>query len=110
MALRRGSWVECEQHARRALAIDGELTLAWNYLGGALFNQGRGEEAVAALERSVAADPENFDALFNLALVANSLGDGERARTALRRFVREAPASRYGADIARARGWLAEGG
>lgn len=106
-ALRAGDWAATERHARDALAIDGQLSLAWNYLGGALYNQGRSREAVEAWEKSVTFDPKNYDALFNMAIVAGEIGDRDRARSALRQFIATAPAARYGADIERARGWLA---
>ena len=107
-SLRAGDWAATERHARDALAIDDSLSLALNYLGGALYSQGRPSEAVAAWERSVASDPKNFDAMFNMALVAREIGDTERARRALRRFVDTAPPASYGPDIERARSWLAQ--
>ena len=107
-ALRAGDWAATESHARQALAIDGSLSLAWNYLGGALYNQGQAPQAVEAWEKSVSFDSRNFDAMFNLAIVAGEIGDQERARRALQLFIATAPPSQYGPDIQRARGWLAE--
>ncbi|MDX1644739.1 MAG: sulfatase-like hydrolase/transferase [Thermoanaerobaculia bacterium] len=106
-ALNEGDWQATMAHARRALELDDSSSLAWNYLGGALYNLGRPREAIEAWERSVERDPTNFDALFNLAVVAGEIGDAARARQALQRFVAEAPPALYAADIERARGWLA---
>lgn len=106
VALRAGDWRSTSEHARRAVALDDSLSLAWNYLGGALYNLGRPGEAIEAWEESVLRDPRNFDALFNLAVVAGEMGDVERARRALRRFVDGAPRALYDADIERAREWL----
>jgi len=101
-------WTGVESAARRALSIDPSLSLAWNYLGGALYNQGQAVAALDAWQKSVDHDPTNFDAMFNIAVVAGSIGDRGRARAALERFVREAPSASYGPDIQRARAWLAE--
>lgn len=108
VALRRQDWREAELRARRALDIHQSLPLAWNYLGAALYNQARRREAMAAWQRAVEQNPQLWDALFNLAIVAREVGEVEQAREALRRFVAEAPAERYGPDIANARSWLAE--
>ena len=59
-----------------------------------------------ALARAVDSDPENYDALFNLAVVAREAGVVEQARGALEQFIATAPPDRYGGDIERARGWL----
>jgi arylsulfatase A-like enzyme/Flp pilus assembly protein TadD len=108
VSLRAGRWEEARHSAEAALAIDDSLSLSWNYLGGALYNLGRRREAVDAWDRSVEFDPRNYDALFNMGLVAREIGDAARARRALRLFVDTAPADRYGADVERARAWLAE--
>jgi arylsulfatase A-like enzyme/Flp pilus assembly protein TadD len=103
VALYRESWRECERQARRALELNGDLPLAWNYLAIALYSQGRGREALDAWERSVALDPEDLDVLYNLGVVAAELGDRARAVPALERFAASAPPDRYAPDIARAR-------
>jgi arylsulfatase A-like enzyme/Flp pilus assembly protein TadD len=108
VTLRAGRWEETRRAAAAALAIDDSLSLAWNYLGGALYNLGRRREAVDAWEKSVENDPQGYDAMFNMGLVAKEIGDTARARRALRLFVDTAPPDRYGADIARARAWSAE--
>ena len=108
LALRAGRWEETRQAAEKALQIDDSLSLSWNYLGGALYNLGRRSEAVDAWEKSVANDPQNYDAMFNMAVVAREIGDAERARRALRLFMDTAPPDRYGPDIQRARSWYAQ--
>ncbi len=106
VALRGEQWAEAGRHAEAALAIDDGLAEAWNYLGTARYNTGDPRGAVAAWERAVAADPDNFDALYNLALVAAQIGDAGRSRRALERFVATAPSARYGPDLERARAML----
>ncbi|HVS13709.1 MAG TPA: sulfatase-like hydrolase/transferase [Thermoanaerobaculia bacterium] len=103
VGLYRQRWPECESQARRALALNDELPLAWNYLAIALYNQGRRREALDAWQRSVELDPSDFDVLYNYGVVAAELGARERAHDALSRFATQAPAERYAADIARAR-------
>ena len=102
-ALHAGNWPLCEEEAREALALNPALPLAWNYLGIALFNQRRTDEAIAAWQRSVELDPGDLDVLFNLATVAARAGRREIARPALERFLREASApalgGRHAADV-----------
>ena len=109
-ALHAGDWPVCEREAREALALNRELPLAWNYLGIALFNQGRTNEAIQAWQESVALDPGDLDVLFNLASVAARSGRREIARPALERFVRQASApsqgGRYADELVAARSLL----
>jgi arylsulfatase A-like enzyme/Flp pilus assembly protein TadD len=99
VALRRADWAEASARAERALELDGGLAPAWSYLGSARFNQGEAAEALAAWKRAVELDPDDYDALYNIGLVAPGLGDPGTARTALERFLREAPRDRYAADL-----------
>jgi len=108
VALRTGSWTEAEAQARKALDLNDALPDAWNYLGVALYNQSRAPEALDAWDRALALDPESYDVLFNEALVAAEVGDHDRARRALERFVASAPPERYGPDLAKARALLGQ--
>ena len=109
-ALHAGDWSLCAREAREALAVNPALPLAWNYLGIALFNQRRTDEAIEAWQQSVALDPRDLGVLFNLGSVAARAGRREIARPALERFVREASApalgGRHAADLAVARSLL----
>ena len=109
-ALHAGEWPLCEREAREALALNPALPLAWNYLGIALFNQRRTDEAIEAWQQSVALDPRDLGVLFNLGSVAARSGRREIAGPALERFVREASApalgGRHAADLAVARSLL----
>lgn len=106
VALRRGDWLEAERQARTANAEDAGLDLAWSYLGSALYQQGRRREALAAWDQALALELRNWDALFNVAVVARELGEAVRARDALERFIAGAPPAAYGPDLAKARAWL----
>ncbi len=103
VALYRKDWPECEAQARAALARNESLPLAWNYLGLALYNLARAEEAVAAWETAVSLAPDDFDLVYNLGTVAAELGRLDTARRALSHFIAHAPAARYRRDQERAR-------
>jgi tetratricopeptide (TPR) repeat protein len=90
-----------------ALAVNERLPLAWNARGVAKAKQGDLAEAVRSWEKAAALDPRQFDALFNLGLVAAQAGHREQARTALRQFVATAPPDRA-EDVRKARGVLRE--
>ena len=92
----------------KALAVNDRLPRAWNAQGVALMQSGRAAGAIAAWKKSVALDRNQFDALFNIALVAHAIGDDADSRGALEEFIARAPAARYGPDIARARQLLAQ--
>jgi tetratricopeptide (TPR) repeat protein len=96
------------EHLRQALAIKDDLPIAWNTLGVALYQIEGPAAAVEAWQRSVTLDPKQFDALYNLGLVAANLGRRAEARKALRQFVDTAPPQRFAADIQKAQGILRE--
>ncbi len=106
-SLRRGDWAAARERAERALAENDGLGLAWSYLGSARYKLGEPREAVAAWQRAVAIDPQDFDALYNIGLVAPEVGDVAAARAALERFLAAAPPARYGADLEEVRRRLA---
>jgi arylsulfatase A-like enzyme/Flp pilus assembly protein TadD len=106
-ALRRDDFAAARQHAERALAENDGLGLAWSYLGSARYNLGDPRGALAAWEQAVAIDPTDFDALYNIGLVAPEVGEREKAREALEQFLAGAPRDRYGADLDDARRRLA---
>lgn len=84
---------------RAAVAVEPGRADAWEGLGAALAERDR-PGAVAAWRRAERLAPQNYDLLFNLAMV---LADGptpQEARPYLERFLREAPRPRYRADLA----------
>jgi DNA-binding transcriptional MerR regulator len=73
-----------EHHYRQAMACDpGQPTPAFN-LGVVLEDQRRGEEALCAYERAIAANPRYHDAHHNLARLAEQLGRPQLAMRHLR--------------------------
>jgi len=99
---------EARQELERALALDPKLPDSWNTLGVALYRLQGAKPAMTAWKKAIALDDEQFEALFNLGLVALQSGDRAEARRALRRFAERAPADRFGEDIERARVTLAK--
>lgn len=103
ISLRRDRPAEAQRYLERALKLNDRLPVSWNTLGVALFRQQKAEAALEAWGRAVAIDGRQYDALYNIGLVAAQLGRREMARAALKRFVETAPAARFGSDIAKGR-------
>ncbi len=108
--LRQQRPAEARDHLRRALELNPKLPVAWNTLGVALYQTEGPDAAVNAWQRAVDLDPKQYDALFNLGLVAAGQGRRAEARKALRQFVETAPPQRFAADIQKAQGILREMG
>jgi tetratricopeptide (TPR) repeat protein len=101
--LRGGDPQSAVAEAQRATELDDQLSLAWSFLGAASHALGDKRRALDAWERAVEIDASNFDALYNITLVADELGETASLRRALERFVATAPARRYSRDIEVAR-------
>jgi Flp pilus assembly protein TadD len=89
-----------------ALALDPGLAGAHNALAAVYMRQGRMVEATTEWKTALQLDPRLYDALYNLATTLYNSGRREEARPYVERFVKEAPAARYGPDVARLRRWL----
>lgn len=98
---------EARQNLEKALAINARNPRAWNALGVAWMRLEAPVKALDAWTRAVEYNPEQYDALYNIGLVASRMGDRGRAREALERFVATAPRPRYARDIAEVRAVLA---
>ncbi len=94
---------EARDLLRQAIAANANLPVSWNSLGVALYQTRDVAGALDAWERAAKLDPRQFDALYNLGLVAAEAGQNERAKNALRRFIATAPLSRFGPDLDKAR-------
>ena len=108
VALRMDQPEQARAQLERALGLNPSLPIAWNTLGVALYRLSGPDAALQAWERSVALDPAQYDALFNIGLVAAQAGRAAQARQALTRFVETAPPARFGPDIRKARQILAQ--
>ncbi len=96
--LRLGRMEAARAASARAVELEPERAEAWNQLGVALWSLDRRLPAIEAWQEALAADPQLWDTLFNLATKAAAVGRVEQARGALERFVAEAPAERYAAE------------
>lgn len=74
-----------EHHARHACGLDPELAEAWATLGFVLERTGRPEDALAALERAVTLEPDNWRHQVRLALGSWGETRLRAARAALKR-------------------------
>lgn len=108
VALRQQRWQDAERYLEQALAVNPASAEAWNMLAVAkISGPGDSAGALEAWSRSLDLDPEQWDVLYNLGLVAPDLGRNDLAREALRQFLAGAPAERYGPDLDEARRRLA---
>ncbi len=106
--LKKGDAAGALERFSRAFAINDKLPRAWNARGVAEAQLGRAPEAIASWRRATDLDPRQYDALFNMAIVAGKSGDRAAARDGLNRFIQTAPPAVYTRDIAAARRMLAE--
>jgi arylsulfatase A-like enzyme/Flp pilus assembly protein TadD len=91
----------------RAVGADPEFEQAWRGLGAARV-QWDVQGATDAWRRATTLAPNDYDTLFNLAVVLWEHGRRADARPYVERFVREAPPARYSREIAAFRTWLAQ--
>jgi tetratricopeptide (TPR) repeat protein len=90
-----------------ALQVEPTLARAENGLGVIAARRGDNESAIDHWRRAVSSDPHDYQTLFNLGDLLRRLGRTADARRYLELYLREAPAAREAADIARVRLWLA---
>jgi arylsulfatase A-like enzyme/Flp pilus assembly protein TadD len=106
VSLRMDRPAEAQHYLESALRLNDRLPVSWNTLGVALFRQQRVAAALDAWEKAVAIDPRQYDALYNIGLVAADTGRPQQAAKALARFVEAAPPARFATEIAKARALL----
>ncbi len=106
VSLRMDRPAEAQAYLERALKLNDRLPVSWNTLGVALYRQQHAAAALDAWERAVAIDPRQYDAFYNIGLVAAEAGRRQQAAKALSRFVETAPAARWGSEIAKAKALL----
>jgi regulator of sirC expression with transglutaminase-like and TPR domain len=64
--------------------------------------------ALDAWARCVEYGPEEYDALYNMGLVALRIGDRARAKQSFEKFLASAPTARYARELAEVRKLLKE--
>jgi arylsulfatase A-like enzyme/Flp pilus assembly protein TadD len=108
IALQRGDFPVARDAAQQAIAIDPQLASSWNNLGVALYNLGQSVPALEAWRRSLELNPQDYDTLFNYALIATEARKLTEARAALARFITNAPSPFYDPQRQQAREMLAQ--
>ncbi len=86
-----GDVAAAESHYRRAIAADPNMTVAHNNLGMVLIQQGRLEEAVAALGQAVSVDPGYAEAHNNLGFAYRRMGRDLEAAGCYEKFLALTP-------------------
>jgi arylsulfatase A-like enzyme/Tfp pilus assembly protein PilF len=108
-ALSQGDLADALGQLTRALELDPRLARAHNAIASTYQRMGRRDDAVAHWKTALDIEPGLFDALYNIGTVLHDSGRTDEARPYLERFVRDAPPSRYAADIQRLRVMLQRG-
>lgn len=106
VALRAGDVPRARRYLEQALSLNEEMPLALNTYGVVMMQMQDPRGAIQAWSRAVKIDPKQYDALFNLSLVAGRTGQLDLARKSLQQFIDSAPPERYGKDIEQARRML----
>jgi len=86
-----GDYVATESYCRRALAIKSDHAYACKGLGLALARQGRVDEGVQSLERSIALAPQWVDSYWDLAVALLEAGRPDEALQAVERAEKAVP-------------------
>lgn len=95
-----GRPLEAAAAFRGAVEIDPTYAPAWQGLGHALLPSDK-DGAIVAWRHVVELTPNDFDTLYNLAMVLLEGGNRAEALPLLRRFAAEAPRDRHGPDLVR---------
>ncbi len=93
-------------HLKQAIAIDPRLARAHNALAAVYLRQKREADAIAEWQTALHLEPQLYDALYNAGVTLWDSGHQDEARPYLERFLQEAPAGRYAADLAHVRSML----
>jgi tetratricopeptide (TPR) repeat protein len=89
-----------------ALALDSTLARAHSSLAAVALDEGKTDDAIVHWRAAVAQDPAEFGPIFALGVGHARAGRTAQARACLTFFADEAPAARYGPQIAQAKAWL----
>jgi Flp pilus assembly protein TadD len=101
VAMRMGRHDRAREAFRKVIAIDPTSATAYANLGADALSSGNVAGAIGDLTRALELEPRQYTVLYNLALALDAVGRREDARRAMERFVAEAPAQRFAAEIAR---------
>jgi arylsulfatase A-like enzyme/Tfp pilus assembly protein PilF len=97
---------KAEDYARKAIDADPTLAGAFTTLGVIMSNTNRKPDAIEAWKKSVAIDPTDFNALYNLWLELARAGRRDEASAYGRQFMATAPPAYFGPERAQIAGYL----
>jgi len=86
---------QARESLEKSIALGVRNPKAWNALGVSWMRSGEPARALDAWARCVEYGPEEYDALYNMGIVALRIGDRARARQSFEKFLASAPAARY---------------
>jgi arylsulfatase A-like enzyme/Flp pilus assembly protein TadD len=109
-ALQNGDVAGARDRLNRALALNPNLPLTLNTLGVIDAREGRYPQAIQMWSRAISLDRRQYDAMYNLALVAGQQRRWDICLQALNQFIETAPPQRYAKDIQKAVAMRAEAG
>jgi arylsulfatase A-like enzyme/Flp pilus assembly protein TadD len=101
--IRSGDLAAAVGDLSRALDLDPQLAGAHNAIAAVYMQMHRSDEAIAHWRTAVQLNPGLFDAVYNLGTTLYAAGQRDEARPLLELFLKDAPAAKYGPDIARIR-------
>ena len=97
---RPGSIEKAREGLEKSIALGLRNPKAWNALGVAWMRSNAPAKALDAWQRCVEYGPEEYDALYNMGIVALKIGDLPRAKQSFEKFLASAPAARYARERA----------
>jgi arylsulfatase A-like enzyme/Tfp pilus assembly protein PilF len=100
---RPGSLAQARESLEKSIAFGVRNPKAWNALGVSWMRSDEPARALDAWARCVEYGPEEYDALYNMGIVALRIGDRARARQSFEKFLASAPAARYARERAEVR-------
>jgi arylsulfatase A-like enzyme/Flp pilus assembly protein TadD len=103
LSLREKDAAAARDWFEKALGKNPRLPGTLTSLGTALVQLGDDQRALASWKEALDLDPEQYDALFNLAVLTGRHRQFDQARRYLERFVAQAPRDRYPEEVAEAK-------
>ena len=100
---RPGSVEKARESLEKSIALGLRNPKAWNALGVAFMRSNEPARALDAWAHCVEYGPEEYDALYNMGLVALRTGDRTRAKQSFEKFLLSAPPARYSRELAEVR-------
>ena len=100
---RPGGVAQARESLEKSIALGVRNPKAWNALGVSWMRSDEPARALEAWARCVEYGPEEYDALYNMGIVALRIGDRARARQSFEKFLASAPAARYARERAEVR-------